>query len=95
VARMTDDDTHEGQLEVGAETALVSVSLGPGQVGELGVGRDTNDLGVDSGELVEGGVEREDLGGADDCWRNGLQDVRMRYGKMKWDQVGARKTSQP
>ena len=64
---MTDDDTHEGQLEVGSETALVSVGLGPGKVGELGVGRDTDDLGVDSGELVERGVEREDLGGTDDC----------------------------
>lgn len=59
-------NTHEGQLKVGAETALVSVGLRPGEVGELGVGRDTDDLGVDGGELLEGGVEREDLGGADD-----------------------------
>jgi hypothetical protein len=37
-------------------------------VGELRVGRDADDLGVDGRELGEGGVESEDLGGADD-WR--------------------------
>jgi hypothetical protein len=59
--------THKRQLEIRAETALLAGSLGPGEVGELGVGRDANDLGVDSGELGEGGVEGEDLSGADDC----------------------------
>lgn len=36
-------------------------------MGELGVGGNTNDLGVDTSELLERGVEGEDLSGADDC----------------------------
>lgn len=60
------ETTYEGQLEVGAQTTLVPRGLGPSQVGELGVGGNTNDLGVDTGELLERGVEGEDLSGADD-----------------------------
>jgi hypothetical protein len=35
-------------------------------VGELGVGGDTDDLGVNRLELVQSGVEREDLSWTDD-----------------------------
>lgn len=35
-------------------------------MGEFGVGGDTDDLGVDRLELVQSGVEREDLSWADD-----------------------------
>jgi hypothetical protein len=45
---------------------LVSGGVGPGQVGEFRVGRDTDHFGVDIGKFGEGGVESEDLGGADD-----------------------------
>lgn len=58
----------EAEVEVGAKTTLLAGGLRPGEVGELGVGREGNDLGVDGLELLEGVVEREDLSGADD-WR--------------------------
>lgn len=59
--------SEETELQVGAEAALLAGSLRPGEVGELGVSREGNDLGVDGLELVKSVVEREDLGGADDC----------------------------
>lgn len=59
--------TYKGEVQVGAETALLTRSLGPGQVGEFRVGRDADDLGVDGLELLDSLVECEDLGGADDC----------------------------
>jgi len=37
-------------------------------VGELRVGGNTDDLGVDTGEFLESSVECEDLSGADDWW---------------------------
>lgn len=56
----------EAEVEVGAKAALLAGGLRPGEVGELGVGREGNDLGVDGLELLEGVVEGEDLRGADD-----------------------------
>lgn len=58
----------EADLEVGAEAALLAGGVGPGKVGVLRVGRPHDDLGVDGLELLEGVVEREDLGGADEGW---------------------------
>lgn len=64
----------EAEVEVGAEAALLAGGLRPGEVGELGVGRERDDLGVDGLELLDGVVEREDLSGADD-WRSALDKI--------------------
>jgi hypothetical protein len=37
-------------------------------VGELGVGGNHDELGVQGGKLGESSVESKDLGGADDWW---------------------------
>lgn len=73
--------THQGQLEVRAQTSLLSRGLAPGEVGELGVGGNADNLGVDAGELLKGGVEREDLGGADDCV---VEVNRGGMGRVMW-----------
>lgn len=55
----------QGELQVVTETTLLAGTLDPGQVGEVAVGGDTQDGGVELLELGEGVVEGEDLGGAD------------------------------
>lgn len=71
----------EAEVEVGAKAALLAGGLRPGKVGELGVGRESDDLGVDGLELLEGVVEGEDLSGADDltladrCHTTKLKDM--------------------
>lgn len=54
----------EGQLQVGAEATLLARLLHPGEVREGGVGRDTEDGGVDGLEALESVVVLDDLGGA-------------------------------
>jgi hypothetical protein len=55
-------------------------------MGELRVGRDTEELGVESLELVEGGVEGEDLGRADKGWIQDGRDVSMTLDEFRsWE----------
>lgn len=55
----------QGQLQVLTKTALLAGPLAPCQVGEVAVGGDTEDGGVELLELGEGVVEGEDLSWAD------------------------------
>lgn len=55
----------QGQLQVLTKTTLLAGALAPCQVGEVAVGGDTEDGGVELLELGEGVVEGEDLSGAD------------------------------
>ena len=58
--------SHKGQLEVRAETTLLAGLVGPGQVREVRVGRDTEHSGVDGVEAGQGIVVLDDLGRADE-----------------------------
>lgn len=63
----------QGQLQVLAETALLAGALAPSQVGEVAVGRDAQDGGVELLKLGEGVVEGEDLSGADEGEVHGVE----------------------
>lgn len=64
----------EGQLEVGAEAALLAGLLGPGQVREVGVGRDAEDGGVDGAKTGQRVVVLDDLGRADEGEIKGVEE---------------------
>ena len=64
---------HQGVVEA-AQTSLFSRLIDPGQVREVTVSGDTNDLTVDVLELLDSVREGDDLGGAD-------------KGKVKWIEV--------
>jgi len=49
------------QLEIGAETTLLTRLVGPGKVGVLRVGRDSKNLGVEFLELAKGIIEGKDF----------------------------------
>lgn len=61
------------QLEVLAQAALLAGPLTPRQVGEVAVGGDAQDGGVELLELGEGVVEGQDLGGANECEVHGVE----------------------
>lgn len=63
----------QGQLEVLAEATLLAGAFAPSQVGEVAVGGDTEDGGVELLELGEGVVVGEDLGGADEGEVHGVE----------------------
>lgn len=63
----------QGQLQVLTETALLAGALAPCQVGEVAVGGDTEDGGVELLELGQGVVEGEDLSGADEGEVHGVE----------------------
>lgn len=64
---------NEGELEVLAETTLLAGAFAPGQVGEVAVGGDTQDGGVELLELGQGVVVGENLGGADEGEVHGVE----------------------
>jgi hypothetical protein len=64
----------EGELQVGTETTLLARLLNPGKMGEVGVGGDTENSGVDLLEAVEGVVVLDDLGRADEGEVHGVEE---------------------
>jgi hypothetical protein len=64
----------EGELQVGTQTALLAGLLNPGEMGEVGVGGDTEDGGVDLAEAVEGVVVLDDLCRADKGEVHGVEE---------------------
>jgi len=52
---------HQGNVEL-ADTAVLSLGASPGEVGVVGVGGDSQHLGVDGGELGALLTEGDDLG---------------------------------
>jgi hypothetical protein len=64
----------EGELQVRTETALLAGLLDPGEMGEVGVGGDAEDGGVDLLEAVEGVVVLDDFGRADKGEVHGVEE---------------------
>lgn len=64
----------EGELQVGAQTALLAGLLNPREMGEVGVGGHAENGGVDLAEAVEGVVVLDDLGRADEGEVHGVEE---------------------
>ncbi|KUI58888.1 hypothetical protein VP1G_11002 [Cytospora mali] len=74
---------NQRQLQVVTETTLLAGAFTPGQVGEVAVGGDTEDGGVELVELVEGVIEGEDLGGADEGEVHGVEQKDNPVGAIR------------